>query len=360
MSLTSNKLKYAVFGVGRMGQRHALNVAFRTPRAQLVAIADPKPESQQWVIDTFGDSVKHYSSYEQCLEESGVDAVLIASATDMHAPMILASLRAGKHVLVEKPISTDLETSRQVVEEIKKFPHLKVMVGFVRRFDDSYREARRMIQEGQLGKPHLVKAATNDQYDPSGFFVAFSGASGGIYVDCGVHDIDLSRWLLDVSNGIPNPLKQVTRVFASGHNIRHPELAQHNDVDNAIGFVEFENGGTLVLHLSRTAMHGHDCFAEVFGTEGKVIVNGNPQLNRVEIRDVHGVRSQSHPTYYERFKDAFVLEVNAFTDAVLDNKPAPVNSLDALEAAKIAVALTQSFRTGKPVYFDDKGDAILE
>lgn len=131
-----------------------------------------------------------------------------------------------------------------------------------------------MIENGQLGKAHLIKSATNDQYDPSGFFVSYAAASGGIYIDCGIHDIDCARWLLDASLGIPNPKKQVRRVFAAGHNIRHPELVQDNDVDNAVGFVEFENGKMLVLHLSRTSMHGHDCFAEVFGTDGKVIVNG--------------------------------------------------------------------------------------
>ncbi|ODN76345.1 myo-inositol 2-dehydrogenase [Cryptococcus wingfieldii CBS 7118] len=346
----SQKLKYAVLGVGRMGQRHALNLAHRTPRAELVAIADPKPASLHWATDSLSTSVGLYTDFEQCLAESGADAVLIASETKLHAPMTIAALHAGKHVLVEKPISIDLQTSRDVVEETKKFPDLKVMVGFSRRFDESYREAYKMINTGKLGKPHLIKSATNDQYDPSGFFAASTLTAA--------YDIDCARWLLSTSS-IPNPLKQVTRVFASGHNIRHPELVKDNDVDNAVGFVEFENGGILMLHLSRTAMHGHDCFAEVFGTDGKVIINGNPQLNRVEIRDVHGVRSESTPTYYERFKDAFVLEVNEFTDAVLDNKPLPVNSLDALEAAKIATALTHSFRSGQPVYFSDEGEPLL-
>ncbi|KAE8539621.1 hypothetical protein D1P53_003555 [Cryptococcus gattii VGV] len=355
----SNKLKYAVFGVGRMGQRHALNVAFRTPRAELVAVADPKPSTPQWMKDNLPPSTKYFESYEDCLANSGADAVLIASATRWHAPMAIDAMHAGKHVLLEKPISIDLETSRSVVNEAEKFPDLKIMVGFSRRFDESYREARKMVENGTLGKAHLIKSATNDQYDPSGFFVSYAAASGGIYIDCGIHDIDCARWLLDASLGIPNPKKQVRRVFAAGHNIRHPELVQDNDVDNAVGFVEFENGKILVLHLSRTAMHGHDCFAEIFGTDGKVIINGNPQLNRVEIRDAHGVRTESTPTYYERFKDAFVTEVNEFTSAVLDNKPVPVSVIDALEASKIATALTHSFKTNTPVFFDEEGEPIL-
>lgn len=101
--------------------------------------------------------------------------------------------------------------------------------------------------------------------------------------------------MLDVANpkSLSNPKKQVTRVYATGQNVRHPELSNDGDCDNALAVVEYENGTQCTFHLSRTAMHGHDCFAEIFGTEGKVIVNGNPQINRVEIRDQHGVRTES-------------------------------------------------------------------
>jgi len=199
-------------------------------------------------------------------------------------------------------------------------------------------------------------------YDSSGFFVAYSKASGGIFIDCGIHDIDLARWLLDTANpaNLSNPRKEVTRVFASGLNVRHPELAASGDCDNGLAVVEFENGTQCTFHLSRTALHGHDCFTEIFGTEGKFVVNGNPSMNRLEIRDSHGVRTLSTPTYYERFREAFVTEARTFADCVLDNKPVPTTPEDALQAAQIAIALTHSFRTGKPVLFGDDGEPILD
>lgn len=152
----------------------------------------------------------------------------------------------------------------------------------------------------------------------------------------------------------------MTRVFASGLNVRHPELANDGDCDNALGIIEFANGSSVSIHLSRTAMHGHDCFTEVFGTEAKLIINNNPQLNRLEIRDEHGVRAESTPTYYERFREAFVTEVNTFASVVLDDKPVPTTAVDALQAAQIAVALTHSFRQGKPVLFGEDGEPILD
>ncbi|WVW83255.1 hypothetical protein I302_105274 [Kwoniella bestiolae CBS 10118] len=360
---TPRKLRYAVLGLGRMGQRHALNVAFKTPRAELISVVDPRPISSEWASTSLPPSTKVFQDLKSCLEGSDVDAVLISTETATHAPLTIQALNAGKHVLLEKPISIDVETSRQVVHEAEKFPELKVMVGFSRRFDESYREVKRMIEEGILGQTHLVKSATNDQYDPSGFFVKFATSSGGIFVDCAIHDIDLARWFLlpqsaSTTDGMVNK-KQVRKVYALGHNVRHPELSRLDDVDNGIGIVEFENDTILVVHANRTMSHGHDCFTEVFGTESKVIVNGNPTLNRIEIRDSHGVRTESTPTYYERFKDAFVTEVNEFTDAVLEGKPVPITLLDSLEAVKVASALQHSYKTGQPVFFGDDGEAIL-
>ncbi|WWD01549.1 hypothetical protein V866_008494 [Kwoniella sp. B9012] len=360
---SARKLRYAVLGLGRMGQRHALNIAFKTPRAELISVVDPRPISSDWASTNLPPATRVFQDFTSCLEGSDLDAVLISTETATHAPLTIQALKAGVHVLLEKPISIDVETSRQVVREAERFPELKVMVGFSRRFDESYREVKRMIDEGTFGKTHLVKSATNDQYDPSGFFIKFASTSGGIFVDCAIHDIDLARWfLLPHSASKTDPIvkkKQVRKVYALGHNIRHPELSALDDVDNGIGIIEFENDTVLVVHASRTMSHGHDCFTEVFGTESKVIVNGNPTLNRIEIRDSHGVRTESTPTYYERFKDAFVTEVNEFTDAVLDDKPVPITLLDSLEAVKVASALQHSLKTGQHVFFDDNGEAIL-
>lgn len=116
------------------------------------------------------------------------------------------------------------------------------------------------------------RQADVDAYDCRylGFFVAYSKASGGIFIDCGIHDIDMARWLLST----PGSDCAVKRVFATGQNVRHPELEKDGDADNALAIIDFRGGQRVTFHLSRTAIHGHDCHAEIFGTEGKMIVNG--------------------------------------------------------------------------------------
>ncbi|ORY26985.1 hypothetical protein BCR39DRAFT_497705 [Naematelia encephala] len=358
--MSGPKLPVAVIGIGRMGQSHALNFAYAVPRAELVAVCDPRESALDRARKELPPNVQGFLDVKECFAKSGAKAVLIATETASHAPLAKLAMESGLHVLLEKPISIDVETSKEVVKVAEAHPELKTMVAFVRRFDESTRELKRMIDDGEMGEVHLLKSASNDPYDPSGFFVNFSGTSGGIFTDVGVHDIDVARWLLDVANGCPNPAKQVHRVFAIGQSVRHPELKEMGDADNGMGIVEFTNGTVFMCHMSRTQMNGHECWAELFGTEKKVVINGNPQLNKLEIRDKYGVRTESTATHYLRYKDAFVRELQDFTACVLDNKPLPVSLRDALEASKIATAFTLSYHKGVPVFFDDQGEVTLD
>ncbi|WRT66044.1 uncharacterized protein IL334_002996 [Kwoniella shivajii] len=354
---TSNiprQLRVGVIGLGRMGQRHAINVAFATPRAKLVAACDLLKDNVAWAQSALPPDTRVYDDEDSFFAHEGLDAILVATETSTHASLAYRALQQGKHVLVEKPISVDQETAEEFAEQVSQFPNLKVMVGFSRRFDQSYQDAKKLISSGAVGKPFLVKSSTNDQYDPSGFFIAYSAKSGGIFMDCGIHDIDMARHLLEITSE-----DRVKRVFASGTNVRHPELAESGDADNALAIVEYESGKSFTFHLSRTAIHGHDCACEVLGEEAKLIINQNPRLNRLEVADQHGVRTLSTPTYYERFREAFVTEVNEFVACVLDDTTIPSTVQDAIEAGSIAQALTYSFRSGKPVHFNDRNKAVI-
>lgn len=184
------KLAVACAGLGRMGKRHALHFLQETPRAELVAASTPDDVEIAWAkihLEPFG--VKIYKSYTEMLAQPGLQAVVIASVTSVHAEQAIQAIEADKHVLCEKPLSTSVEVSQTVVDAAKKKPHLKVMCGFSRRFDASYRDAWRKMDEGLIGRPSIFRSQTCDKLDPSGFFVAYAEFSGGIFVDCNVHDM---------------------------------------------------------------------------------------------------------------------------------------------------------------------------
>ncbi|HSS69259.1 MAG TPA: Gfo/Idh/MocA family oxidoreductase [Casimicrobiaceae bacterium] len=336
----SPRLRVGIAGLGRLGRRHAENLARRIPRATLVAACSPVAEELAWAKDTLGVERLH-RNFDDLLADREIDAVFIVTPTSLHAEQIVAALSAGKHVFCEKPLSLDLADCRRVATEAAKHAKLKVMIGYGRRFDPSNRDAYEKIQAGLIGKPFLVRSQNLDLNDPSGFFVRFAPTSGGIFLDCTVHDIDLARWFL----GNPKPL----RVFAAGVVAVHDGLREFGDVDNGVAVCEFDGGKLACFYASRTMAHGHETSTEIFGTQGRLAVGQNPRLNRVEISDAHGVRNECTPTFYERFEDAFLIETAHFVDAVLEDRAPALTLDDATEATRIAIALRESLQNRRAV-----------
>ncbi|GAM83900.1 hypothetical protein ANO11243_018900 [Dothideomycetidae sp. 11243] len=225
------------------------------------------------------------------------------------------------------------------------------MVGFSRRFDASYRDAAARVQNGHIGRPSVFRSQTCDKLDPSGFFVAYAEFSGGIFVDCSIHDIDLALWFF-------GPESRVKSVSAVGICAAQPALRQHQDVDNAVGIVEFFEDRIAYFYASRTMAAGQHDMSEIIGTEGKLTVNGNPQTNLLEISDKTGYRRELPHDYFGRFGEAFVTEANEFVNACLDNTSLPLPLSGAIRSLHIGVALQESLRSGKKIYFDEIGNRV--
>jgi myo-inositol 2-dehydrogenase/D-chiro-inositol 1-dehydrogenase len=334
------RLRIGIAGLGRLGRRHAENLAQRTARAQLIAACSPVAEELAWAEQQLGVT-RGYGEYAAMLADPDVDAVFLVTPTTLHAAQIIEGLQAGKHVFCEKPLSLEIADCERVQREAAKRPKLKVMIGYGRRFDPSYRDAYDKIQAGMIGAPFLVRSQNLDMNDPSGFFVRFAPTSGGIFLDCTVHDIDLARWFL----GSPRPL----RVFAAGTVAIHQGLREFGDVDNGVATCEFDGGKLACFYASRTMAHGHETATEIFGTAGRLAIGANPRLNRVDISDKHGVRNESTPTFYERFEAAFLHEIAHFVDAVLDDRAPALTLHDATEATRIALALRESLQSRRVI-----------
>ena len=338
--MNDSRLRIGIVGLGRLGKRHAQNLAQRVPSAELVAACSPVADELAWAKDALGVRSLH-ADYVGLLAERDVDAVFLITPTSLHPEHIVQALQAGKHVFCEKPLALDLAECRHVETEATKHPRLKVMIGYGRRFDPSYSDAHDKVRAGLIGTPFLVRSQNLDMNDPSGFFVRFAPTSGGIFLDCTVHDIDLARWFL----GAPKPL----RVFAAGTVAIHAGLSEFGDVDNGVAICEFEGGKLACFYASRTMAHGHETATEIFGTQGRLAVGDNPRLNRVEISDAHGVRNECTPTFYERFEEAFLRETMEFVQAVQDDRPPALTLHDATEATRIALALRESLHARRAV-----------
>ncbi|KAF2141194.1 uncharacterized protein K452DRAFT_287904 [Aplosporella prunicola CBS 121167] len=348
--MAPRKLKIAISGLGRMGARHAINFHTRTPRCDVVAAFTPDAKEAAWAAQNL-EGVTVYDDYDAMLRHQGLEAVVVATVTTAHAEQAIKAIEAGKHVMCEKPLSTSIEVSQSVVDAADKRPDLKVLCGFSRRFDASYRDAYERMKTGGIGKPSVFRSQTCDKLDPSGFFVEYARFSGGIFVDCNIHDIDLALWYFGQDC-------KVKSIVAMGITAVEPDLRKYNDVDNGVGVVEFWDGRIAYFYSSRMMAAGQHDMSEIIGTAGKIVVNANPQSNLVELHEPAGIRREIPGHYYGRFEQAFVTEANEFVAACLDDTELPFKVSGAVQAVKIGCALQESLNSGKKIFFDESGRRI--
>ncbi|KAH7134269.1 NAD-binding Rossmann fold oxidoreductase family protein [Dactylonectria macrodidyma] len=349
MSAQQKTLNVGVVGIGRMGQRHALNILRLVPKAKLLCACSPAEADLIWAKEhLIPHGVKVFSTYEEMIETPGLEAIIISSLTELHMKHTVGALDRGIHVLCEKPICRSVSELSALCDRVDANPQTKVMVAFSRRFDDSYQDAYEKVQAGVIGKPFIFRSHGCEKLDQSPFFHSYLKNSGGIYFDAAIHDIDLSLMFLG-EDSVPKS------VSAMGTASFFSALAETGDADNAIGVCEFWDGKMAHFYHSRTCAHGYDNTSEVIGTTGKLAINLTPRRNRVEIGDSSGLRIESTPSWYDRYVSAFVVEANSWVGAILDDKPMPIPLRSAVTSLVIAEALQESLKTGRRTDFTRQG-----
>ncbi|KAI7209366.1 NAD(P)-binding protein [Hortaea werneckii] len=320
--MPSIKLRVGIAGLGRMGKRHATNFHHLTPRAIVVAASTPDATERQWAESNL-EGTTVYQDFEDMLKDEALDAVVVASSTSVHAKQALAAIAKGYHVLCEKPLSIDLQVAREVLQ--------------------TYNASRRSNPAQR----------TADLHDTTGNFVRYAGTSGGIFVDCSIHDIDLMLWFM----GENRKLKSLQAV---GVTAVHPELNAMNDRDNALATVEFDGGRVASLFCSRMMAAGQEDATEIICERGSFRVNVDGRKDFIKLHDSYGARRELPQHYYERFREAFVTEASEFTACCLDGAPMPVSLESSARAIQIAEALQRSLTSGKKIVFDSNGDEKAE
>lgn len=353
-------LNVGVVGIGRMGQLHALNLLRFIPRARLVCACSPAEADLRWAeTELIPHGVSVFRTFEEMIEFPGLNAVVIASLTELHYEHTMGALKRGIHVLCEKPISQTVEQLQDIVSIAHCSPQTRVMVGFTRRFDENYQEAVQKIRAGAIGSPVVIRSQGCEVLNDAAFmhnYVVNAARGGGFFVDSFIHDIDLTLSFLEADNKVPMP-QSVCALGTTSHfkELEHESL---KDADNAVGMVQFWGGQISFHYNSRTAAAGYDNQTEIFGTQGKISVNLVSKRNRLELSDTNGVHVSALSSWYDRYKPSFVTELIAFTDAILDKKPMPISLESCVTSLTIAQALQESMRTGKKIDFDQKGKRI--
>ena len=326
-------LRVGLVGVGRMGSVLARHLVSGVPEASLIAIADLDRERAEALAEQYGAEAA-YPDPEQLFARPDLEAVLIVTPTDTHPELVQAAARAGKHVLVEKPLALTLEGCDRAIAAAAA-AGVKLQVGFMRRFDRAYREAKSKIEQGEIGRPTLFKSINRDPVRTSLEF-ARRDSSGGLIMDLGIHDFDLARWMMG---------REVVRVSSEGARLAYPELSEAGDIDNAVINLRFQDGAVGNVDLSRNAVYGFDSRTEVLGTKGAVVVGRQRESDLM----LFAPQGSAPPTSAGRFDSAYVEEIRHFVDCVAHDRSPEMTGEEARLASAIAIAATLSLDQGRPV-----------
>jgi myo-inositol 2-dehydrogenase/D-chiro-inositol 1-dehydrogenase len=322
----------ALVGAGRMGARHLGSLA-RVRNAELRAICDPAPAAAV-LGERAGVPVDRELAHT--LRRDDVEAVLIAAPTPLHESLVSAALAAGKHVLCEKPLTFDAEADLRLAADAERHG-LVLHVGFWRRHAWPYREARRLLGEGAIGAPRMLHLAQWDAEPPPPAFCD-PAVSGGIELDCGVHECDLAAWLCD---------SPVAEAFARGAPTS-TAIAAVGDVESLAGLLVLAAGQPVLVDLARTAAHVDIVRSEIVGARGSLICEADG-AGRLRVRQDAGVRDLP-PSTDDVLLDALARQIDALADEVTGIRAADAaRPADAAAALRSALALRESRRSGAPV-----------
>jgi myo-inositol 2-dehydrogenase/D-chiro-inositol 1-dehydrogenase len=331
----SKQLEVGVIGLGRIGTHHVQTLLGLDGVS--VSVTDANEERARRVANDLGVRA---AATPEALLESGVDALVIATSTPSHAPLLQLAAASAVAAFCEKPVALDLVTLDRVREAVDR-AGIIVQVGFQRRFDAGYRAARDAVATGGVGKILVMRAATHDPIPPPAEYIA---ASGGIFCDLHIHDFDAIRFVSG---------QEITQVYADGAGLDAPWVGELDDVDVAAAILHLSGGGLVIVSGTRRDPLGYDVRLEVFGTGDSLVVG---QDARSPIRSVEpGTKppGAAYRDFWDRFEPAYRSELAAFVEIVRTGAPSPCPLEEARSALAIALAAELSRSDRRPVSIEE-------
>lgn len=330
----SATVRWGVIGLGWFGEVHADALA-AMPGIELAALCTRRADRLAEVADRYGVA-RRYTDYRELLADPAVDALSIVTHYYDHADIAVEALRAGKHVLLEKPMAATVEECDRIVEAARQASGL-FMVGHICRFDPRVALAKEAIDAGRIGRIVSMHARRN-----------LSKTIGRMVLDKisalvgdGIHDADLMLWF-----------DRSKPVSVYGQEV-HPGTNKHPDAGWAM--MRLESGAVGVVEsvwcLPESTPYQIDARMEVIGTEGAIYINcGEAGLT---IHDATGGHMPDTMYWPKPFGERFGIlraELRYFADCVLqERKPERITPEESREAVRLVAAATESAQTGKVV-----------
>ena len=331
-------INVCIIGSGRAGMIHARNFAGRIKGARLVALCDPVPAVLESATKELGIK-KTFTDYRLALEDPEIDAVVVVTPTNTHRQIVCESAEAKKHILCEKPMAMNETECLDMIVACEK-NGVKLQIGFMRRFDQSFQYAKTQIDSGIIGDVVLVKSVTHGPSTPQSWMYDIAKSNGPL-AEVSSHDIDALHWFSG---------SYISEVYAIAGNYRSPEALKDfpDFYDNVVLMAKFNSGAQGVLDGAQGVQYGYDSRVEILGTKGIVHV-GRKQEHSVLTISPEGISSPYVQSWRTLFIDAYLEEDKAFIDSILKDCMPLVTGNDGLEAVRVVNAGNTSIIEKRPV-----------
>jgi len=327
-------LRIAVLGVGVMGSDHVARITSKISGARVSVVNDFVAEkAEELAAATPG--CRAVADPLDAIADADVDAVVLATPGTTHEKQLLACIEHRKPVMCEKPLTTDVSTSLEIVRREAELGQRLIQVGFMRRFDDEYMALKALLDEGGLGRPLVMHCVHRNPSVPSYF------DSSLIVKDSLVHEVDVTRFLFDeeiASVQIVRPIR----------NPGAPEGVQ----DPQIAILRTVSGRHVDVELFVTTGVAYEVRTEIVGEKGSAIIGLDVGLIRKSAPGTWG--GQITPGFRERFERAYDTEIQRWINAVrggssTGNYIDGPTAWDGYAAAAVCAAGVESLETGLPV-----------
>jgi len=344
--LQMKEVRVGVIGAGAFGETHSM-VYSELPGVTLVAVADLNADRAREVAARFG-AESWYDDWAPILERDDIDAVSVVTPEDKHKEPVVEAAKAGKHVLVEKPIATSLEDADAMIRAAEQNGKV-LMVGHILRFTPGYVQIKQAIDSGSLGEPIWAYSRRN------GSLAQVKRISGRVsaIMFLGIHDIDLLLWYLG---------GEVERVFCE--SVRKEVSRSFGVPDFSWILLKFGNGALGSIETGwglpekwadwkipgDWGAFAADIEVEVIGTRGAAYFDFPPMM--VTGCDSEGFKFPDlihRPRMHGRTEGAIKIELQHFIDCIRDGKQPLVSGKDGRRAVEVALAAEKSSKIREPV-----------
>lgn len=333
--MSKASLNIAILGLGRAGNFHLQSLRLLDDaRASLVFDVDA--DRAQRIADE--QNCVAAASVEEVME-SNVDAVIVATPTDLHTDLVRKCIAAGKPVLTEKPLARHLQQIDDCFTS-SAAAGVPLFVAFQRRFDPAFASLASAVNAGNVGQLQFVRSVSRDNPVPSTDYIR---SSGGIFHDCMVHDLDM---VCHIVGQVPTHVSSFGTSFIS-------EIGELDDMDSVVASLLFPNGVTATIDINRKSVYGYDQRIEAFGDSGMLQAD-NYHRTSVTQANVSGfTRPPVDFSFPTRYREAYMLELQCFIRCVLGEQEVPITHHDVRTNHLLASGIELAAREKRVVAFDE-------